>query len=94
MSIKIELKPCPFCGFQVDRYGLDDVLYPSGISWREHDDPDIGRHYVGGKDRKPGDKSCYEIVCNGTMGGCGAEMHADSKEEVIKKWNGRVYEKR
>lgn len=84
----IQLKPCPFCGFQVDRYGLDDVLYPNGTFWRPHDE--MERKYVGFRDQLPTDHACYNIICNKLMGGCGAEMHGDSVEEVVDKWNARV----
>lgn len=84
----IQLKPCPFCGFQVDRYGLIDVLYPTGVYWRQHDEMD--REYVGFKERRMDDKPCYQLLCNVTMGGCGAEMHGDTIEDVVDKWNTRI----
>jgi len=82
-----QLKPCPFCGFNFSK-DLVDILYPSGIYWRENSE--IGGEYIGFKDMLPTDHTCWKIVCNGTMGGCGAEIHGDSKEEVIEKWNTRI----
>jgi hypothetical protein len=86
--MEINLKPCPFCGFQVDKYGLDDVLYPNGICWRPFDENE--NEYFSARNRQEGDNWCWEIVCNTLMGGCGAEMHGDSKEKVIEQWNRRV----
>lgn len=83
----MELLPCPFCGHAVPD-DLTDTLYPSGIYWR----PLKGyRQYVSHRDRKPDDRQCWQIVCNTIYGGCSAEMHADSKEEVVSKWNTRAH---
>lgn len=78
-------KDCPFCGMKCN---LDiDTLYPSGTGW-----VDAGegyRHYVSRSD-VPREQWCYKIICNESYGGCGAEMHGDSVEEVINKWNKRA----
>ena len=88
----ISLKPCPFCGFQVDRYGLDDVFYPSGLFWRGCDEDEFGinRQYFSSKERISGDNTCYNIICNETMGGCGASVEGDTIEETAEKWNRRT----
>jgi hypothetical protein len=41
-------------------------------------------------DAEEGDGICYEMHCSVQAGGCGAEMHGDSKEEVLSKWNTRA----
>lgn len=86
--MEYEIKPCPFCGKPFDPES-GDSLYPSGIVWRI--DPESGLHYYDfWKNRRPDDGICYQLICPSHERGCGAEMHADSKEEVIKKWNIRV----
>lgn len=81
-----ELKPCPFCGeppFRDD----GDTIYPTGTSWATH--PEGFRHYFGPSADYEAEGDCWVINCTGGFGGCGAEMHGDSKEEVIEKWNTR-----
>lgn len=80
------LKPCPFCGRKVDR-DLIDTLYPTGTFWRVTNG---FRHYVGRKERQDGDKMCMGMHCTESNGGCGAEISADTEEEVIAKWNRRA----
>lgn len=84
-----KLKPCPFCGRKVDD-DLIDTLYPSGIYWRQHNN---FRSYHSHKERKEGDQPCYEMNCTESNGGCGAEISADTLEEVITKWNRRPEDK-
>ena len=81
-----KLLPCPFCGWTADPTDLIDVVYPSGTMWRE-----VGgyRTYLHYQDRQEGDNFCFVVVCNQSMGGCSAEIHGDSKEEAIAKWNRR-----
>lgn len=79
------VKPCPFCGMKPDMND-PDTIYPSGTVWRE----ELGfRSYHRFAERKEGDGQCYVMNCCGQAGGCGAEMHGDSKEEVLSKWNRR-----
>lgn len=73
-----ELKPCPFCGHS--NFDMRDTLYPSGTTWHEHKEG----YRVYGKPYKYENK-CWQVVC-----GCGAELHADSKQEAITAWNRRV----
>lgn len=83
-------KPCPFCGAPVDENDID-TLYPSGSAWVDDDygDGTDFRHYVRATG-VPKEQWCYKIICNESYGGCGAEIHGDSIEETIEKWNKRV----
>lgn len=86
--LEIKLLPCPFCG-KILNVNDPDVLYPSGIYWR--DDELLGiRSYHGNDERHYyRDGVCYAIHCPIPSGGCGAELHGDSKSEVVEKWNTR-----
>lgn len=75
----MELLPCPFCGKKLDLLN-PDTIYPSGVYWI--DDKLVGYH-IYSKYREQGSNSCYVINCLPTIGGCGAEMHGDTKEETI-----------
>jgi hypothetical protein len=80
------MKPCPFCGKEVD---LDDpdTLYPSGILYRNLEGG--GRSY--GTRKEFGeiyDGKCYVLHCY-TGVGCGVSMSGDSMEEVIEQWERR-----
>lgn len=95
MSIEkkdIELESCPFCGHEpLMEIDPDDILYPNGIFWREHPDPEIGKHYIGRSQWNPEtDHACWNIVCQPNHGGCGVTMDGDSFEDVIDKWNTRI----
>lgn len=90
----IECKPCPFCGMQIDPEDID-TLYPSGTGWIDMPFEEVEggsyRHYVNAFAHEvPKDQWCYKIICNESYGGCAAEIHADSKQEAIEKWNKRV----
>lgn len=88
MCSTVHLKPCPFCGFQLpadEGDGLIDVLYPSG-RWRE----DAGfRHYLLPGDKREGHGEVWHIGCTQNMGGCGASLMADSRDEAKAAWNRR-----
>ena len=78
------LLPCPFCGHVTE--DLRDGLHPSGTRWRE----DNGfRHYISRKDPREHHGRCWEMNCLKHEGGCGANITADSREEVIEAWNRR-----
>lgn len=82
---KHELSPCPFCGRKPDE-DLSDTLYPNGSGWKE-----VGkgfRSYHSFRD-VPKEQWCYSMHCPESAGGCGVEIHGDSEEEVVKKWNRR-----
>lgn len=82
-----ELLPCPFCGMRPPA-DLIDTLYPSGTWWRDLGDGE--RSYHSYKDHKKGDQPCISMHCTENMGGCGAEITADTEPEVIAKWNRRA----
>ena len=72
----VDLLNCPFCNGSL--YSEPDTLYPSGCTWGDLEGcREYGTH-------KEHPNKCWKIVCT-----CGAELHADSKEEVIVKWNTR-----
>lgn len=83
------LLPCPFCGHEVQ--DLMDGLYKTGTQWFEENGC---RHYLGHRMPKP---VCFEargdvwvMNCLENEGGCGACIEADSRNEVIEKWNRRT----
>ena len=80
------MKPCPFCGHEVDLED-GDTLYPNGTGWREEEDN--MRVYCSRRE-VPKEQWCWGMHCPTTAGGCGVEMSADSREEAIQKWNKRV----
>jgi len=80
------MKPCPFCGHEVDLED-GDTLYPNTAGWEDH--PDHGRHYCFYQ-QVPKEQWCYSMHCPTTAGGCGAEISGDSRQEAIDKWNRRV----
>jgi len=82
----IQLKPCPFCGRKADMSD-PDTIYPSGTFWRPHEE--VGRIYIGPKERLSNDNPCWVINCVEIAGGCGASMDGDSIEETVEKWNRR-----
>lgn len=79
-------KPCPFCGHSIDPNDID-TLYPSGTGWIDHH-TDAFRSYVSAYE-VPKEQWCYKIICNESYGGCGAEVHGDSIDETLDKWNTR-----
>lgn len=84
-SNKLTLKPCPFCGHEVD-LEEPDTLYPSGTVWRYRGDY---KTYHTWAERKEGDEVCWSMNCPTTAGGCGAEITGDSREETIAAWEHR-----
>lgn len=83
------MKPCPFCGMEVD-LSDPDTLYPSGTGWKDR--PDGLRSYHSFRE-VPREQWCWDMHCPTTAGGCGAVMSGDSREECIEKWNTRVGDK-
>ena len=82
--------PCPFCGKPMHDNGDmgEDTLYPTGIGWKF--DEEIGMRSYHRSYEVPEDQRCWGLHCATTYGGCGAEMHGDSKEEAIARWNQRA----
>ena len=85
------MKNCPFCGRKMELYSLNNV-YPSGFYWKEEHGTvtydTLGNalkegHFV------PPEQWCWKVVCAEEDGGCGAEMHGNSKVEAVEKWNTR-----
>lgn len=86
------MKPCPFCGNNID---IDDpdTLHKTGTIWIDglHD----GRSYHHFKTDTKGLENgfCWEINCTTSSSGCGVNISADSKQEVIAKWQRRAYDR-
>lgn len=74
------LKPCPFCGFQLDRDEADCIYPAVRPEYDEDQDKMVYRVW---------ELNCYEVG-----GGCGASMLGDSAEDCITKWNTRVVSKK
>ncbi len=85
--LDIPVMPCPFCGRAVDLED-HDTLYPSGSAW-EFDAELQTRTYHRAFD-VPKEQWCYSMHCPVQAGGCGAEMHGDSKDEALEAWNRRA----
>lgn len=80
------MKPCPFCGKEVDIDG-EDTLYPNGTGWKISDGGLRG--YFSFRE-VPKEQWCWSIHCPENYGGCGAQVSGDSKEEAIEKWERRA----
>jgi hypothetical protein len=81
------LLPCPFCGTELNIKNEEDIIYPDGIGWKDHDNGMRSYHkFI----EVPHQQWCWGIYCSVIFGGCGAEMHGDSREEVVLKWNTRT----
>ena len=81
-----QIKPCPFCGKEVDLED-GDTLYPSGVGWEVNEDGSFS-HYTKAYDVPP-NQWCWKLTCSTISGGCGAEMHGDSKQDTINRWSKR-----
>lgn len=82
MCTKDEIKDfvllhCPYCGNS--QFDIEDTLYPDGVTWflSEEGYKVYGRYmqHI---------NMCWQVVCP-----CGAEVHADSREEAVRLWNTR-----
>ena len=83
------MKPCPFCGKEVDLED-EDTLYPNGCGW---EDRTLGFRSYHSFREVPKEQWCWSMHCPVTSGGCGAEISGDSKQECIDRWNTRVGDK-
>ena len=84
------VKKCPFCGFAVDITN-PDTFHPNGLGWIVTDgfvQYDM-KQYVSHRE-VPKEQWCYVLRCPEIYGGCGAEIHGDSKQECLDKWNKRA----
>ena len=77
------IPPCPFCGKKVDLED-EDTLYPSGSGWLFN--AELGIRTYHRYNEVPKGQLCYGMHCPEPSGGCGAEIHGDSKEEALVKW--------
>ena len=84
-----DLLSCPFCAHMPD-LSEPDTLYPTGVFWV--DTNEFGRSYFGRTHvlMKNNPKACWGMHCVENLGGCGAQVTADSKEEAIAKWQRRA----
>lgn len=80
------MKPCPFCGKEVDLED-QDTIYPNGTGWEDRHNGLRSYHSFR---EVPKEQWCYSVHCVTTAGGCGAEMSGDTRQEAIDKWNSRV----
>lgn len=83
------MKPCPFCGHNVDMTD-PDTLYPSGIGWKEFKNGEDTMQSYHPYCEVPKERWCWDMHCVSTSGGCGALISGDSREEAIEKWNRRA----
>lgn len=87
VDVNVSPLPCPFCGMAVDLED-HDTLYPSGCGWKFDDGLQM-RTYHNFRE-VPKEQWCYGMHCPTCAGGCGAEIHGDSREEALEKWNKRA----
>lgn len=79
--------PCPFCGKQVDLED-HDTLYPSGTGWLFDEELQMRTYHR--YTATPQEQWCYTMHCPVQAGGCGAEMHGDTRSEALAKWDKRA----
>ena len=84
VDVNVSPLPCPFCGKLADLEDYD-TLYPSGTGWKDEGGL---RSYHSFRD-VPKEQWCWGMHCPTPAGGCGAEIHGDSKAEALAKWNKR-----
>ena len=87
VDVNVSPLACPFCGKQVDMQD-HDTLYPSGTGWLFNEELQM-RTYHRHNDT-PQDQWCYTMHCPVQAGGCGAEMHGDTRADALDKWNKRA----
>lgn len=83
------LKPCPFCGSEMDHED-PDTIHPSSVGWKDWTRAgELVRSYVRAIDVPP-EQRCWEIHCVKHYGGCGVNVSGDTKHEAIDNWNRRI----
>ena len=87
VDVNVSPLPCPFCGMAVDLED-HDTLYPSGCGWKFDESLQMRTYH--GCHEVPHEQWCYGMHCPTNAGGCGAEMHGDSRAEALAKWNKRA----
>jgi len=87
VDVNVSPLPCPFCGMAVDLED-PDTLYPSGTGWKFNEELQM-RTYHSFREVPP-EQWCYGLHCSVQAGGCGAEMHGDTKSDTLAAWNKRA----
>ena len=82
-----KIPACPFCGKAVDLED-NDTLYPSGTGWKFDEELQMRTYH--NLRKVPKEQWCWGMHCPEPAGGCGAEIHGDSKQEALAKWSKRV----
>jgi len=78
------IPPCPFCGKEID-INDPDTLYPNGFAWEYDEELECRTYHETRHLRQSNiDQWCYGLHCE-----CGAEMHGDTREQVIESWSAR-----
>jgi hypothetical protein len=75
---------CPFCNHPVDLTD-PDTLYPTGVGWLW--DVSLKMRTYHTVREVPKAQWCYALHCLNLA--CGAEVHGDSKEDVMVRWSTR-----
>jgi len=86
VDVNVSPLACPFCGKPVDLED-NDTLYPSGTGWIF--DEEIQMRTYHRYTKTPKEQWCYTMHCPVQAGGCGAEMHGDTRGDALSKWNKR-----
>jgi hypothetical protein len=82
------LNNCPFCGRSLDVED-SDTLYPNGRGWIAQEyGPTTILSYHSFRE-VPKSQWCWDVICNESLGGCGASISGNTREEAIEKWNRR-----
>lgn len=87
VDVNVSPLPCPFCGRDVDMED-QDTLYPSGTGWMFNEELQMRTYHR--MHEVPKGQWCYVMHCPVQSGGCGAEMHGDTRSDALNKWNTRA----
>lgn len=83
----MEYKPCPFCG-KVPDMEDGDTLYPNATAWIY--DAELECNVYVSFREAPKEQWCYSFHCPTVSGGCGCEVHGNTKEDAVARWNTRA----